>query len=499
MLERVALNQTRLNVPGVAPDSRGVMLGQRGLVLLPTVERLVSFFRVYGDQDSIDELLPTLRINQVKTRLGSREFVVSYGIGSSYQMDRCAGITKMLGGLAFTGTSRHFVKYRDAASPLGYDTDRLLPTGGDLALYHDDFSQAYDEERDIPFRQLVLQLTLRRIPRTAEGLPREAIIAVRPGLSRAVQGYLYRNGVPTGVALAEGATTSSFDEGPRHTYLYRTSDLPERIAELMTATPGVELFVPVGPNVATEYGYRHPIHLPSCLSIFATGGLHLFCGSRDTVDVVDPVPVFSDIRNLTRINVDFEKNPRPHATREASISTIKVPLRLVPTNEPWRRIRGVSIQWERSEWLQHLVYMLPPELLRDTRIHVSKERIVLLGEIGVEAIPLGTLLCNVGDSLLVAAGYGFLPHVNSELLADLVGLEPGELCVFEPSVAQPYILRDTDFQALGRGAVASMLARREPGILAPEHTHDPVRIRYDQLGPFPLWGLPGRSKRGDTP
>jgi hypothetical protein len=159
----------------------------------------------------------------------------------------------------------------------------------------------------------------------------------------------------------------------------------------------------------------------------------------------------------------------------------------------------VSIQWERSEWLQHLVYMLPPELLRDTRIHVSKERIVLLGEIGVEAIPLGTLLCNVGDSLLVAAGYGFLPHVNSELLADLVGLEPGELCVFEPSVAQPYILRDADFQALGRGAVASMLARREPGILAPEHTHAPVRIRYDQLGPFPLWGLPGRSKRGDTP
>lgn len=495
MLERVSLNQTRLNVPGVSPDSRGVMLGQRGLILMPTIERLVSFFRVYGDQDSIDELLPTLRISQVRTQLGTREFVASFGVASSYQMDRCAGITKMLGGLAFTGTSRHFVKYRDAASPLGYDADRLLPSGGDLALYHDDFTQAYEEEREISFRQLVLQLNPRRVPTSADDLPDEAIVAARPGLAGAVQGYLYRNGVPTEVALAEWAAESAFDEGPRRLYLFRCSALPGRIAELMHATPGVELYVPVGANVAVEHGYRHPIHLPSCLSLFTDRGLHLFSGSRKDVEIVAPIPEFADIRHLSSLNIELAASAPPRGRGAAADTVIKVPLRLVPTSEPWRRVRGVSIPWERSEWLQRLIYLLPPRLIRETRIHISEERIVVLGEAGVEAIPLGTLLCGVGDSLLVAAGYGFLPQVSPELLAELIGLTPGEIGVFEPSLPEPYILRESDLQLLGRGAVATMLGRRVAGVTAEPPVAEPPRVRYDQLGPFPLWGLPGRRER----
>lgn len=498
MLERVTLNQTRLNVPGIAPDARGVMLGQRGLVLMPTIERLVSFFRVYGDQDSIDELLPTLKIMQVKTQLGTREFVASFGVGSSYQMDRCAGIAKMLGGLAFTGTSRHFVKYRDSSSPMGYDTDRLLPSGGDLALYHDDFSQAYEEEREVSFRQLVMQLSPRMVPVSDDDLPAEALIAVRPGLAGAVQGYLYRNGVPTEVALAEWSAKSAFDEGPRRLYLFRCTELPGRIAKLMHATPGAELYVPVGLNVAMEYGYGHPIHLPACLSLFADTGLHLFCGSRDTVEIVAPVPEFADIRHLSDLDVELAGESVSPGRSSASKATIKVPLRLVPASEPWRRVRAVSIPWERSDWLQKLVYMLPPRLIHDTRIHISDDRIVVLGESGVESIPLGTLLCGVGDSLLVAAGYGFLPQVHPELLAELIGLKPGEIGVFEPSLPEPYILSENDFQVLGRGAVATMLAQRKNGLAPVNDVDESPRVQYDRLGPFPLWGLPGRRKREDS-
>lgn len=474
------------------------MLGQRGLLLLPTIERLVSYFRVYGDQDSIDELLPTLDIKQVKTPIGTREFVVSFAVASSYQMDRCASISKMLGGLAFTGTSRHFVKYRDAASPLGYDTDRLLPSGGDLALYHDDFSQTYETERPISFKQLVLQLTPQRVATAQDGFPPELVLATRPGLAGAVQGYLYRNGADAAVALAEWPAKSAFDEGPRRLFLFRCENLPTRIAALMNATPGVEVYAPVGPNVAVEHGFRHPIHLPSCLSVFSEGGYYLMSGTRDGVDIVTPMPDFAEIRLLSSLSIDMGKQVREPGRAGGSKEKIHVPLHLVPVSGAWRRIRAVSIPWSRAEWLQRLVYALPPKLLRETKVHLSDERILVLGEAGVESIPLGTLLCAMGDSILVAAGYGFLPQVTPELLVDLVGLDAGELCVFEPGLAQPYVLKESELQTLGKGAVASVLSNRSDGLELETSEVEAPTLEHDRLGPFPLWGLPGRRRRGET-
>lgn len=495
MLDRVSINQTRLNVPGITPDPRGVMLGQRGLLLLPTIERLVSFYRVYGDQDSIDELLPTMKITQVKTPLGTREFVVSFAVSSSYQMDRCAGIAKMLGGLAFTGTSRHFVKYRDASSPLGYDADRLLPSGGDIALYHDDFSQIYDIEREILFKHLVLQLSAQRVAVTEGEFPDELILAVRPGLVGAVQGYLFRNGAQAEVALAEWPSRSAFDEGSRRLFLFKCTGLPRRIPTLMSQTPGVTVYEPLGPNIAVEHGFRHPINLPACLSVFHEGGLYLFSGSRDTVDIIAPIPEFAHIKHLSTLSVDLGEATAPQGRGARSTGGIHVPLRLVPTSGAWRRIRAVSIPWIRVEWLQRLVYALPPRLLAETRIHFSDERILILGEAGVESIPLGTLLCAEGERILVAAGYGFLPSVSPDLLAELVGLAPGELGVFEPGLDRPYVVRESEFQPLGKGAVASVLASRVDGLTAPEPKVAPPVMAYDRLGPFPLWGLPGRRAK----
>lgn len=485
-----------MNVPGITPDPRGVMLGQRGLLLLPTIERLVSYFRVYGDQDSIDELLPTLKISQVKTQLGTREFIVTFAVASSYQMDRCAGIAKMLGGLPFTGTSRHFVKYRDAASPLGYDAGRLLPSGGDIALYHDDFSQVYGEERELSFKQLVLQLSPQRTVVEKGLFPDELFIAVRPGLTGAVQGYLYRNGARAEVALAEWPAQSAFDEGPRRLFVFRCQGLPPRIPALMDETPGMEVFEPMGPNVGVEHGFRHPIHLPSCLSVFGEGGLYLFSGSRDTVDIVSPIPEFANIRHLSSLSVDLGGSTPDVGKGEANRRQIDVPLRLVPTSQPWRRIKAVSIPWARAEWLQQLIYALPPTLLKETKVHFSDDRILILGEAGVESIPLGTLLCAVGESVLVAAGYGFLPQVSSELIGELVGLGPGELCVFEPGLTQPYVIEEADFQPLGKGAVSTVLSSRSDGLTVAEPEIAAPSLEYDRLGPFPLWGLPGRRHRG---
>ncbi|MFO0625258.1 MAG: hypothetical protein U0325_06525 [Polyangiales bacterium] len=65
MIERVSQHQSRFRAPGLSPDVRGVALGPVGVVLLPSIERLVSFLRATGEEGALDELLESLRIVQV--------------------------------------------------------------------------------------------------------------------------------------------------------------------------------------------------------------------------------------------------------------------------------------------------------------------------------------------------------------------------------------------------------------------------------------------------
>ena len=105
-LERAALHQTRFRTPGVAPDTRGVVLGQKGALLFPSLDRVVAFFRAYGDDGSLDEILPSLSIRRVVTPLRTRELLVLLAAESSYRMDRVAAVARLAGGMVFTGISR---------------------------------------------------------------------------------------------------------------------------------------------------------------------------------------------------------------------------------------------------------------------------------------------------------------------------------------------------------------------------------------------------------
>src|SRR5262245_11349286 len=120
-LEHVAQGQTRFLTPGVAPDPRGVLLGRYCLLTFPTLEGVVSWFRLYSSEASLDELLAGLEITRVRTPLQSREMVIRVPAVSSYACDRAARLTRLVGGSVYTGTTKHFVKYRDDRSPYGYD------------------------------------------------------------------------------------------------------------------------------------------------------------------------------------------------------------------------------------------------------------------------------------------------------------------------------------------------------------------------------------------
>jgi hypothetical protein len=222
VLERAALHQTRFRTPGVTPDARGVVLGQKGAVLFPSLDRLVAFLRAYGEEGSLDELLPTLVIRRVVTPLQTREVLLTVGAESSYRMDRIASVAKLAGGLVFTGTSRHFVKYRDASSPLGYDVEEIADSRADVVLYHDAFQQAYAFEKEILFRDLVMRLDPMRIPPAElEGATTGRLFATaETGVGGALIGYLFRWQVDARAALAEWPSQSAFEDGTRRLYIF---------------------------------------------------------------------------------------------------------------------------------------------------------------------------------------------------------------------------------------------------------------------------------------
>ena len=165
-LEHVAQGQTRFFTPGVAPDPRGILLGRFCVMTFPTLEGAVSWFRLYSSEASLDELLANLTITKAKTALGGREIVVQIPAISSYAADRAARLARLVGGAIYTGTAKHFVKYRDDRSPYGYDAVDIgtMPATTDFMVHGDEFAQGYVREGELPFARLLFRLSIRKLP-----------------------------------------------------------------------------------------------------------------------------------------------------------------------------------------------------------------------------------------------------------------------------------------------------------------------------------------------
>ena len=278
MLDRIALHQTRLRTPGLGLDAKGVALGAKGLVLLPSLDRLVAWLSVYTRDRSLEDLLPSLEIHLVRSKLGTREIALELAAESSDRMDRVADVGRLVGGFTFTGTSRHFVQYRDAAAPFGYDAPDLLTTDARLALYHERFTQLYEVERAIEPKALLLRLMPQVDPGTWPPEERGLLwIVAEQGIGPALVHYLVRSRVEGEVTVGEWPPASSFDEEPVRRYVLRVPELPDRMRGLVRETPGITAFLPAGPGIAVQIGYRHPVSLRAC-PVFDPNGLVLLRG-----------------------------------------------------------------------------------------------------------------------------------------------------------------------------------------------------------------------------
>ena len=495
MLEHVALGQSRFVTPGVSPDPRGVLLGRYALLAFSTLEGVVSWFRLYSAESSMDELIPSMAIHRARTPLGSQELLMRIPATSSYALDRAARCAKLVGGATFTGTSKHFVKYRDDRSPYGYDAVEInvLPQGADLMVHGQDYVQTYIKETELHFDKLLFQLSLRRKPgedKLRDDEREELYVVCARGLADGMIRYLWRNRVEAEVALVKPQGASAFGDprGGMGFLLLKVRKLPKRILELLMATPGLDVFRPIGQNVAVQVGYVHVIDLGSCTTLFDERRFYVFWGASDRVDVIDGPLELSSAEHLTKIEIDLEKPRDQGRLQPEAASAVHVPLRLAPSLTSPRRVAGTLIPLDKAQWLKRLIYALPPTSLRGHRVGVTDRGILLVGQHNVDIIPLGQLLSEIAPGLLVPLGMDLVPRVAPDVVARSLGHAAGVFTVF-PHSESPFQVSDAALVSLERRSLASIEVDRavvdDRNVAAPR---DPSVVN-DPVGRFALWGF----------
>ncbi|MBX3130194.1 MAG: hypothetical protein KF718_25980 [Polyangiaceae bacterium] len=429
MLERIAVHQTRLRVPGLGLDARGVALGSRGLVLLPSLDRLVAFLAVYTEQQSLGGLSDSLRIEIVRSKLGTREVVLTFDAGSSDRLDRVSEVARLTGGFTFTGTSRHFVQFRDASAPFGFDSSEVLQTSSTFALYHQTFSQTYDSERVIELRSLLLRLAPHADPSAKLGGGPLWVLA-DAGLGPSLLSYFARSGVAASVGVAEWPPETSFDEEPVRRFLFQVQDMPARLRPLLANTPGLAAYLQVTSGAAVEHGYHHPIALEAC-PVFEPQGLVLFRGRGEPPLELEQVPAMAELSTLKRADLDLERNvlrgdPGQHP------DLVRVPVRLLADPAAPAGVAAAHVPIEELELLRRLAYALPPETIRRTKVILTDLGVFLLGDGASDGIPLGHLYWRYHAQVFVPLGSRLVPAVEPEVLFRSLGSPAGELLFFRP-------------------------------------------------------------------
>lgn len=516
MLQRVALGQVRFNVPGLNVDARGVVGGKQLCARFASMDRLVAFLRALAAEQNLDDLQPGLRIVYARSSAGTREAIVLLPAtsASSQVGDVVSRATRLAGGQCFTGTGRHFVQFRDAAAPLGYDAAQASQEAGDLILYGHEHDVAYQIESDLPLPRLLLRLSLQRTGSDAWPSEGPLLLVARRGLGPLVAEYLHRarlasrDGARAGepalraaAALCETTAGGAFSSQSswRSFWLFRIEGAPARMRGLLTRTPGFELFAPVTENVAVAVGYRHPVALESCRGAFPADRLTLFSPRAEGVLEIAPLPVLTAVEDIVRL--------RPPAPREVDKGEgraearavasgrpeVAVPLRLEPSAEPRRRAVAALVPWARVPWLRRLCYALPTAALRGHRVAVLERGVLVLSAGVLDGIPFGVLLDQAAPDVLVPVGTRLRPAVPPELLSERLGAQGGALVVFPALGAPPFRVPPETLEPLDRRAL-SLMSRPDDAVAAtPAHPAPAadagVEIENEPLGPMPLWGL----------
>lgn len=491
MLERVAVGQVRFNLPGLTLDGRGVAAGRQMAVRFGAVDRLVSFLRILSSEQSLDDVPGGLRILFVRSGAGLREVVTLMALPSTGWGDAAARAARSAHGEAYTGGGRHLVLWRDSTAPLGWDLSAPPTEAGDVVLHGLDGASPCDIESELSLQKLLLRLEPQRDPSVREPPGDELYLTVRRGLGPTVAAYMMRSGVRAAAALVDAGTgEGAFGRG-RSVWLLRLAGAPRRMSGLLAATPGFELFVPAGAHVAVAYGYRHPIHLDACQSVFPADQMVFFTAHGAPL-VVAPMPPLAPVQDIVEIKAPSLVDPRLVGLKASVPPPLSVPLQLVAGKAGRARVCAALLPWSQASWLRRVCYALPGTTLAGHRVALLERGLLVLSPADLAGLPFGTLLEEAAPSVLVPAGHKITPAVAPDLLAARTGATGGAFVVFPGAGEPPFRVPGAALVPLERHLLAELDIAAESSserIVVTATEPVPIDIENEHLGPMPLWGV----------
>jgi hypothetical protein len=500
MVVRVASGQVRFVLPQLTVDARGVAFGRDLALRFATMERLVAFFRLASSDMGIDELGAQLRIHFTRAAQGTREVLLTIEHAALHVVDAVLGATRAAQGTAFSGTGRHFVTVRDRNAPLGYDVESLSSEACDIVLYgHDSRPQALSFEGELSVLQLFLRLELLRVKRGPEGLsaqkvPSTLYVTVRRGLGPALLQSLHHAGVHAFATVIEEPTVDIGGSAARSTWLVRIENAPKRLWGTLLHTPGLVAYFQANENVLVPIGFRHPVHLEACKSIFPDDQMVLFATAPSSVRVIRPLPQLLPIEDLVRLPSMGTFSAANLAPVRPSSSGLAVDLRtqLTVIRVPPRGEVPVAtlVPWAHVRWIKRIGAGLPLSILANYKVAALTRGLLVYGHEGLQWMPFGNLLRAAAKGVLVPVGHALRPAVSAALLEEQLGTADGSLVVF-PSVDEaPFRVAFSDLVALERHVLGELAVTPDPST----HTLETIEpgpspdIRYKSGIAMPLWG-----------
>lgn len=523
MLEPVARNKLSFRVLGLFQDGRGVVVGQAAAILLLSVERVVSMLRLLSEELSLDDLLPTLRIEVVENMLRSTSYLLSFQTSDSLLLDRIARLARLVGSPLCVGNSPHFVAYRDEHAPLGYDAQPLTEPA-DLTLYTPAFVQPYRRIRSLRLSQLLSQLQLLPLPGglsaalqrpVLDGIEQqseshsELYLTCGIGLSERLLRYLWQHGVDAELLVSDGLPRPDVQETePRlRESLIRMSSPPTDLLLRLASLPTVKLLRPEGPGILIELGFAHPLRLSSLQSLFPSTDLLLFYGQRrGSVRATSPtrIPLTRLISPSLTIESQagsgrIEQNASlPFQTLPVATTKplpLPITLRLTPRRDGsiQRPPTATLIPWARLATLQRLLGLLSGDALWSLRAVGLPSGLFVFGNDAVQQLVSGQLLDEPAPLLFVPRSHQLQPELPSTQLRALLAQRDEQLILFLPGEAQPLSLSHTLSQPLSLQLLSGLSVQE--GLAVPsfvtQQAESPT-VQHESLSFFstmPLWGL----------
>lgn len=502
MIEPVTLDQERFRVPTLRADSRGLVIGERGVLRFSILPQVVAFFQALSEEQSLDHIASSLRIVKVRSRVQGLELLIDMPSQSSHLLDKAAQIARLLQGEAYTGHWPHFVPYRDRQSPFGYDAKELVGHSSGPVFYGQHGALKFELDGELAFSSLLLDLSLDRTdpPETT----RITFVRCKRGLRGSLQSFLWRRKIQAEVAELVREPQGRFDQAET-AYLFRINKLPIHLFHLFAAMPGIEVYHAFGRNIFVERSYRHAFALENCRRFFDEKTFYFFCGTRDAVDIVKAERLdFVDIKNLRamefRVSVAEKIGQatnlygKPDAVYSgqsiANAVTYQVNLVQIAKARGKEPFNAVLIHDPKEiVWLKKLVYNLPQMALESYRAAFTDQGVFIMNPQGVELVPFGVPLKEFFPRVYVPVGTYFSPPIGYQHLSDELDMKPGYLYIMPFDIEKPFAIPETYVRPLAKYLLAEVSVvptdNRAPAVISDNEAGIPLRSK--DAGLFALW------------